>query len=291
MPLRVLVLGCNGMLGHKVGQVLGDSFEVWGTVRGEDTSLVSDKFLPPDRIIAGVDATELSSLENAFHLSAPDAVINCIGIIPQNETSKNPIACIGVNSMFVHQLAALCRNSGTRLIHISTDCVFSGAKGMYTETDFSDSRSLYGRTKYLGEVDTDRCLTIRTSIIGRELTSFTGLLEWFLSNRNGSVQGYTNAFFSGFSTLALSNIIGELLENHPNLSGLYHVSTERISKYDLLCQIRKSYGLKTEIKSAGEFQIDRSLDSTKFRQKTGIIIPLWSDIITEMAMDSAPYEE
>jgi dTDP-4-dehydrorhamnose reductase len=168
------------------------------------------------------------------------------------------------------------------MVHISTDCVFSGRTGRYREADVSDAEDLYGRTKYLGEVDESHCVTLRTSIIGKELSRKQGLLEWFLS-QTGSVQGFRNALFSGFTTLELSRIIEKILTEHPEKGGLYHVSSDPISKFDLLTLIKREMGLRIEIIPAEEPRLDRSLDSTKFRKEFNYTPPAWEEMIEELS--------
>ena len=186
--MRVLVLGAGGMLGHKLCQLYRTRFDTWTTVRSTNGAVRRYDLLAPDRILEGVDASRLPSIASAVDRVQPDAVINCIGIIKQLREAKNPLPSLTINALFPHQLAEICRASQARLIHISTDCVFSGRKGMYRESDVSDAEDLYGRSKFLGEIGGPGCLTLRTSIIGRELSTTSGLIEWFLSNRGGQVR-------------------------------------------------------------------------------------------------------
>ena len=183
----------------------------------------------------------------------------------------------------------MCFFPKIRLIHFSTDCVFSGRKGMYSEKDDIDTTDLYGLSKYLGEVDGDNCLTIRTSIIGKELNTKNGLFEWFLSNDGGAVEGYTNAIFSGFPTIVLAEILVKIISGFPELSGVWHVSSDPISKFDLLKLIAIEYGLQINIKPFADFLEDRSLDSSRFRNETGIIPPKWPELIRIMKEDPTPY--
>jgi dTDP-4-dehydrorhamnose reductase len=162
---------------------------------------------------------------------------------------------------------------------------------MYVEEDVADAEDLYGRTKYLGEIDGAGCLTLRTSIIGRELQTSSGLVEWFLSNHGGTVRGFSRAIYSGFTTLALARIIAGVLEHHPTLNGLYHVSSEPIDKYQLLRLLRDAYDLSIGIEPYPEVQIDRSLDSSRFRALTGLQPPTWPDMIRQMAEDATPYRK
>jgi dTDP-4-dehydrorhamnose reductase len=283
--MRVLVLGGNGMLGHKLAQRCRDHFDLWTTIRSASIGLQSKGLLLSESTIPGIDAHDFDSIIRACACVKPDVVINCIGIIKQLPAAKDSIPSISINALFPHRLAALCTACGIRLIHISTDCVFSGRKGMYTENDMPDAEDLYGRSKLLGEVTGEKCLTIRTSIIGHELNTSAGLLEWFLKNKGAAVRGYTNAIFSGFTTPALADIIIDIIKRHQNLSGLYHVSSELINKYDLLALIRDAYGVTVDIQPWPEVCIDRSLDSSRFRSETGFFPDTWLRMITDMATD------
>ena len=167
------------------------------------------------------------------------------------------------------------------MIHISTDCVFNGIKGNYTEKDFADADDLYGRSKFLGEVDYPHCLTLRTSIIGHELKGGLGLVEWFMA-QPGPVEGFTKAIFSGFPTVEIANIIGNHAIPHPQLSGLYQVSADPISKYDLLKLIAGQYGRQIAIEPSAELKIDRSLNSDRFRSASGYMPPAWPKLVARM---------
>jgi dTDP-4-dehydrorhamnose reductase len=287
---RVLVLGGAGMLGHKLCQLYRQRFEIWTTVRTGYREYARYNLFDPQRVIGGVEATNFDSVVRAIADVKPHAVINCIGIIKQLQSAKDPIISLTINSLFPHRLANLCRAGGVRMIHISTDCVFSGRKGGYSEADVSDAEDLYGRTKYLGEVDIPDCLTLRTSIIGRELSSASGLIEWFISNRGGKVRGYQGAVYTGFTTLALADIIAEVLENHPRLSGLYQVSSQPITKFDLLTLVNETYSLNIQIEPDRNFACDRSLDSSHFRRTTGFNPRSWAEMIAELYRDPTPYD-
>ena len=289
--MRVVILGGAGMLGHKLWQVYRNRFDTWATVRSTYREYARYNLFDRQRLLEGVNAFDFDTVVKALASVRPDVVINCTGIIKQLAAAKDPIVSLTINSLFPHRLANLCRAAGARLIHISTDCVFSGRKGRYTEDDVSDAEDLYGRSKFLGEINGPGCLTLRTSIIGRELQTTNGLVEWFLSNQGGRVRGYTRAIYSGFTTLSLAEIIANVIENYPDLSGVYHVAAEPISKYDLLCLLRDAYGVQVEIEPYAEVQIDRSLDSSRFRAATDFTPPSWSDMIKAMAEDSTPYDE
>ena len=289
--MRILVIGGTGMLGHKLWQAYRERFETWVTVRSGFHEYESYGLFDSKHMVGGVDVFDFGTVERAFAVVRPDAVINCIGIIKQLPSAQDPIISLTVNSLFPHRLAALCQAVGARLIHISTDCVFSGHKGMYRETDIPDAEDLYGRTKLLGEVSGPGVLTLRTSIIGRELKTANGLVEWFLSHREGPVRGFTQAIYSGITTQSFAKIIADVLLSYPLLTGLYQVSSDPISKYNLLCLLRDMFGRQIEIEPCPDPQINRSLDSSRFRGATGFVPLPWAEMVETMASDSTPYDE
>lgn len=292
--MRILILGGEGMLGHKVWQVLSARFETFATFRDFDGPWKRyPVFADADKscLIAGVDALNFSSVIRAFSQAKPDVAINCIGIIKQLKEAKDPFISIALNSLFPHQLADLSAVTGTRLFHMSTDCVFSGRKGHYTEDDIPDAEDLYGRTKLLGEVNRPGCLTLRTSIIGRDFAKQSAMLEWFLGNRGKKIQGYTGAIYTGFPTQTLARIMGDLVEKHPDLSGLYQVASAPISKYELLVKLRDAMKLDIEIEPYDNVRSDRSLDASRFLSATGYRIPSWDAMVAEVAKDPTPYDE
>lgn len=274
------------MLGHKLVQVLSRDFDVYATVRGRFEDFEKFEIFERAKIIEEVSAENLLTVEKAFEIVQPDVVINSIGIIKQLPNSKDTIQVLSINSIFPHQLAELAEKYEARLITISTDCVFDGEKGFYNEEDFPNAKDLYGKSKNLGEVSGKNCLTIRTSIIGRELETKHSLVEWFLQNDAEVVKGFKNAIYSGFPTVILAEIISDVIKNHKNLENLYHISSEPINKYDLLKLIREFYKKEIEIEPFGDFMIDRSLDSGKFRRETGFKPKSWREMIELMAKDS-----
>jgi dTDP-4-dehydrorhamnose reductase len=202
---------------------------------------------------------------------------------------KRQVKAISINSLLPQKLAKLCRIHDARLIHVSTDCVFSGKKGMYTEHDYPDAVDLYGRTKYLGEVEGHCCLTLRTSIIGRELNSRNGLVEWFLNCKDATVQGFRNAIYTGLTTIELARVIEMVMLSEKKITGVYHVSSNPINKYDLILKIKDAYGIIKEVLPVAVPAIDRSLDSNRFRQEMNYTPPTWDDMLFEMAADLTPY--
>jgi dTDP-4-dehydrorhamnose reductase len=289
--MKILVLGASGMLGHKLFQSWKDKFEVWATLRNDLGSYEKFGIFEKDRIFENAEAEDYEKIYQIIRDIKPDAIVNAVGIIKQLPTSKNVIKTLAINSIFPHKLQEMAEEAGARLICISTDCVFSGEKGNYKEEDVPDAYDLYGKSKNLGEVIAENCLTIRTSIIGRELQTSHSLVEWFLSNAGRKIKGYKNAIFSGFPTIVLAEILAEVITGHKDLSGLYHVSSEAINKLDLLELIRKAYQIEIEIEPSDEVKIDRSLDSAKFRNATGFKPKGWEEMINKMADDSTPYEK
>lgn len=279
---KVLVLGATGMLGHAMLRFFSASagYEVLGSAR-------SSGLLPRlpgtvrDKVICGIDVENHDSLIRLFATAKPQIVINCIGLVKQLAEANDPLSAIPLNSILPHRLAQLCCVAGARLIHISTDCVFTGKAGLYRETDPSDAQDLYGMSKFLGEVDYPNAITLRTSIIGHELDSSQSLVEWFLA-QNGNVNGYSKAIFSGLPTVELARVIRDFVIPSPELHGLYHVSAEPINKFDLLNLIAEVYEKTIDINRNEEVVIDRSLNSSIFRRVTGYEPPSWRKLITQM---------
>ncbi|MEH2561410.1 dTDP-4-dehydrorhamnose reductase family protein [Bradyrhizobium sp. AZCC 2289] len=279
---KVLVLGATGMLGHTTLRyfVNRNQYPVVGSVRSE----AGLRLLPTElrqNIAVGVDVSDSDSLMQLFVDVRPQIVINCIGLVKQLAQADDPLVALPINSLLPHRLARLCAVSNARLIHISTDCIFSGSKGMYREDDPSDARDLYGRSKFLGEVDYPHAVTLRTSIVGPELNSSHGLVGWFLSQRT-RVLGYTKAIFSGLTTVELAHVMHDFVIPHPNIRGVYHVSVDAIDKYALLRHVAETYGTTTAITPDDKLVIDRSLDSTRFKSATGYKPPAWPELITRM---------
>ncbi|HMQ04004.1 MAG TPA: SDR family oxidoreductase [Pyrinomonadaceae bacterium] len=289
--MRVLVFGTAGMLGHKIVQTLGNDHEVWGTVRNDASQITRFGFVDDSRIVPNVDVSNEGSVESTLRDVLPDVVVNAVGIVKQASNSNDVISALTVNSIFPHRLARLGQELGFRLITISTDCVFDGIRGGYTETDEPNARDLYGISKALGEIISDNVLTIRTSIIGRELATSQGLVEWFFANSGSRVSGYARAVFSGFPTIVFADIIRDLIVKHPELNGLYHVSSAPIDKFRLLELIRDKFDLPVSIERTENVVIDRSLNSDRFRAATSYAPLSWEKMIDLMASDPTPYKE
>jgi dTDP-4-dehydrorhamnose reductase len=279
---KVLVLGASGMLGSTVLRFFAraEGYAVVGSARSAHALALLPSELH-DRMIYGIDADNVDSLTRLFVTVRPDVVINCIGLVKQLAAADDPLAAIPINSLLPHRLAQLCAIAGARLIHVSTDCVFSGSKGDYRESDAADAKDVYGRSKYLGEVNYPHAVTLRTSIIGHELEGTHGLVAWFLAQK-GSVQGYSRAIFSGLPTVELARVMRDFVIPRPEMCGVYHVSAEPIDKCALLSLVARIYGKSIEIVRDDTLVIDRSLDSTRFRELTGYSAPTWPQLVQAM---------
>jgi len=289
--MEVMILGGSGMLGHKLWQVFASRFDTYVTLRRGFNSYKQYRLFDKARSIDHVSAEDFDSVARAIDTVRPAVVVNCIGIVKQAEAAKDPLASIEINALFPHRLAKSCQGRGMRLIHISTDCVFSGRKGNYREGDVPDAEDLYGRTKFLGEVSDEGCLTIRTSMIGQELETSNGLIEWFLSQEDKTISGYKKSVFSGFTTNAFAEVIAGIITKNPELHGVWHVASEPISKFELLSLVKQVYGLNIRIEPDETVVCDRSLNSERFRKVTGFVPPTWHDMIEQMYRDSTPYSE
>ena len=278
------------MLGHKLVQVFSDRFETFCTVRGTFSEVQRYGIFALDRTIENVNALDFSSVESAIEITDPDVIVNAIGIIKQLPSSKDVVQTLKINSIFPHLVGELARERGFRFITLGTDCVFRGDKGNYSESDVPDAIDLYGRSKQYGEVSEKNCLTLRTSIIGRELTTSHSLIDWFLS-QPGPVKGYSHAIFSGFPTVLLAELIANVIEEYPDLHGLFQVSSEPISKLSLLRLVKDKLGLPIEIVDHPDFRLNRSLDSSAFRSVTGFHPLPWAEMVDTMFSDPTPYDE
>ena len=282
--MKVLVLGGDGMLGHELFFQLRQRHETRVTLRQSLAAYSGYRLFERGNAFDGIDVRAAGSVEQVLRDYKPQAVINAVGIVKQRPESEEALMSIEVNSLLPHRLALGCKDVGAQLVHLSTDCVFSGKRGAYRESDLPDPLDVYGRSKLLGEVAGDGAITLRTSMIGRGLTRKGGLIDWFLAQR-APIQGYRNAIFSGLTTRELGRVIGLVIEKHPKASGLYHVSAEPISKFDLLTKLRTRLGSGPEIVPADEPRIDRSLDSTRFRSAFGYAPPSWDQMLDELAQD------
>jgi len=281
--LKILIFGGSGMLGHQLLLAYQGKYDVKVTLRNKLSFYAGIKVFNKNNTFPSIDLNDKQLVEKLLLEVKPDVVINAVGIIKQDNLSKSIISSIEMNALFPHQLAEYCKAINTKMIHLSTDCIFSGKKGFYNEADYPDSEDTYGRTKLLGEVSDSHCITLRTSIIGLELYRKRSLIEWFLSQK-GYVKGFNRAIYNGFTTKEMARIIEMVMFNWPNLSGVWHVSSEPISKFYLLSKLAERIYYPNEIVVDETFQCDRSLDGSRFRQATGYIPPSWDKMLGELAL-------
>jgi dTDP-4-dehydrorhamnose reductase len=289
--MKVCVLGAGGLLGHMLIRVLGETVDVYGTTR-ESRSISSPLaiFLPQDKWIDNVDASKFDSINKVFGATNFDTVINCIGLIKQRNAQTTEHEMMFINAEFPHRLAQVVNQQGARVIHISTDCVFSGDKGNYVETDTPDPVDVYGKSKLLGELNDSKNLTLRTSHIGRELTIRKSFIEWLLSQKSGHVEGYGHAIYSGLTSQELARLISELLNAKKGITGMFHVSSQPISKLEIIKKLNKLLNLEIDVIPDLKVQINRSLNSDKFRLATNLTPHNWDQMLSDFCKDQKNYE-
>ena len=280
--MKVLVLGASGMLGHAMVRVLSENhnLQVYGSIRSDKVKV----FFSPqnaENLVLCNDVTNFNDLTDIFDKVQPNVVINCISLDKVLLAKSSPLLMIPIYALLPHQLAKLCNGIDARLIHISTDGVFSGSRGNYLEDDPCDSQDIYGITKYIGEVHESHTITIRTSIIGHELKSKNGLVEWFLSQQV-QCQCFNRVIFSGFPTVVLAQIIRDFVIPNADLNGVYHIASNPISKRELLLLIAEVYGKKIELITNNKVENNRSLNGERFRIATGYIPPDWQSLVKSM---------
>lgn len=281
--MRVMILGVTGMLGNAMFRFLSENSRlvVYGTARAEDAGRYFSKNLAR-QIIAGVEVENHDSLVRTIAVVRPDVVVNCVGLVKQLASATDPLQAVPINTLLPHRLAALCEVAGARLVHFGTDCVFSGAKGNYLESDFPDANDLYGRSKLLGEVDYPHAITLRTSIVGHELSGHRSLVNWFLAQEGSAVKGFTRSIFSGLPTVELARVVCDFVLPNPQLHGLYHVAATPINKFELLKLVAQTYGKNIEIVPSDELDIDRSLKADRFNEATAYVPPEWPALVQRM---------
>jgi dTDP-4-dehydrorhamnose reductase len=291
---RVVVLGGTGMLGHKIFQVLRLRYPGTIAVVRQDVkqpNLRKIGLLQGADVVPGVDATDFDALRRRLEDWKPEFIVNCIGIVKQRDEATSAIPSITVNALLPHRLAEAAAGWGGRLIHFSTDCVFSGRTGGYSEEDLSDAEDLYGRTKFLGEVTAPNAITLRTSIIGRELTGHRSLLDWFLSQNGRTVRGFRRVIYSGVTTIEMAEVVARIIDDYPMLTGLFQAVSEPITKHDLLGLVRDAYGLNIVIEPDDSEVSDRSMRGVRFLDATGWRAPSWPEMVRALAADTTPYKE
>ena len=288
--MRVLILGATGMLGHKLGHLLPHRVaDTFATIRSRP-DLAECELFRDERVIDGVDAGDFRSLAAVLDRLKPAVIVNCVAVTLRREASADAVTSIALNAMLPHQLACWSAGHAARVIHFSTDCVFSGRTGGYSEASPPDAEDLYGRTKALGELAGAGVLTLRSSFIGRELANGTELLEWFLAQRGKRIRGFRQALYTGVSTLYLARLVADIIEHHPRLAGLYNLASEVITKFDLLRLARDAFKIEVDIDPDDGFVCRRNLDGSRLRQALGTPLPSWPAMMAELAADSTPYD-
>jgi dTDP-4-dehydrorhamnose reductase len=289
--MKVLILGVSGLIGHKLFQVLSTKFETYGTIRRLKKDHPSSLFFKNKNIIEDIDAYDFDRLSQEMHKINPDIILNCIGITKRKKEINIPYKAIYINSLLPHMLADWAKVRKKRVIHFSTDCVFNGKSGNYTEKSLTNSEDVYGRTKALGEINYQHTLTIRSSFIGNELFSHSEILEWFLNQKDSSVQGFTKAMYTGVSTIVLARIIEGIIIHNPNLSGLWQLAIDSpISKFELLRLAKKAFNLDTLIVPDDSVKINLNLNGSRLKKKINCVIPSWDDMMKELASESLTYK-
>jgi dTDP-4-dehydrorhamnose reductase len=289
---KVLVLGIEGMLGHVVGGVLSEDFNVVGTSRKSvDSDSPIRQILPNLLIHQNLDVRDESSIRKVVEVLRPEYVINCVGVIKQKLEPSSYVDCIDINSALPHRLASICGDFGSRLIHFSTDCVFSCKPGVKDLLTLPDPQDLYGRSKLLGELNHENSLTIRTSIVGRQISGSESLFEWLLSQKGKKISGYSKALYTGVTTKTLAKILKQIIAKEIDLHGVWQVASSEISKYDLLNLVNDKLNLGISIEENSDFECDRRLDGSEFTRSTSIEVPSWIEMIEEFKSDQANYRE
>jgi dTDP-4-dehydrorhamnose reductase len=288
--MRILILGVSGLIGHKLFQELSPDFEVFGTLHKSKNCYGNISLFSKPNIIETVNVAEFELLKGILCAINPDVIINCVGITKRKDEINDPLMALSINSVFPHKLANWTRNSGKRIIHFSTDCVFDGKVGNYNESSLTTAEDIYGRTKALGEIKYSHTLTIRSSFIGQELFGKTELLEWFLSQKGKKVKGFRNTFYSGVSTIFMARVVRNIILNYSNLSGLYHLAPEKpISKYDLICIAKEAYKVNVDIIPEDEHVHFPTLDGSKLRSEIDLRIPSWQEMMIELCSNKDFY--
>lgn len=289
--MNIVILGASGLIGHKLYQKLKPQFtNVYGVMRRSQKELQEFTIFDDTDLVYDIDVLDFEQLKGIFTVLRPDVILNCVGITKRKLEINDPILALSTNALFPHQLAKWAKEHGVRVIHFSTDCVFDGSLGNYNENSLTTGKDAYGRTKAFGEIRYDHTLTIRSSFIGRELLGKTELLEWFLNQKSPQIKGFTNALYSGVSTIYMSKVVGDIIESYPNLSGLYQLALPKpISKYDLLCLAKEAFNEQVEIIPDSDFSIKPTLDGNKLATAMNLQIPTWAEMMSELAQEKNIY--
>ncbi|MCB0363104.1 MAG: SDR family oxidoreductase, partial [Bdellovibrionales bacterium] len=288
----ILILGAGGMLGHKLAFLLNKNFEIYTTTRSPYSLYKKFEIFDPNRHIDQLDVLDESALSLAVKKIEPRVIINCVGLTTRKIDTQDSSLVIKTNSLLPHNLTAIAKRIKARVIHFSTDCVFSGSKGNYKESDLTDSRDLYGLSKVLGEVNHEPCLTLRSSIIGREILHHTELLEWLVSMQDQQVRGFSRVYYTGVTTNLMVKVVEDIILNHPELFGVYQLASPKISKYELLNLINEALQLNVSIQSDSQYQSDKSLDGSRLAKIVQSADKItWEDMIVDLIKEDKRYKK
>lgn len=285
--MRILILGGNGMIGHKMYQIISKvNVDTWVTLRNDLSTYFFSDIYNNNKVIDNIDLTDFKNLLNTLNNVKPDIILNACGITIRRGLEEIISNTILLNSALPHFLNEWVSKNNKRLIHFSTDCVFSGKRGDYLDTDIKDAYDLYGTTKSLGEiVDSKFAITLRGSMIGRELENKTELFEWFLQQNNKKIKGFSEVIYAGITTVKMAEIVLRLIKFYPNLSGIYNISSKSISKYDLLKMCNEYFAINSIIEIDNSYKSNKNLISDKFFIEIGIEKPNWTDLIRQLKDD------
>ena len=289
--MKILVLGGTGLIGNRLVRHLRENADVYASTRTDRGQIpVLEHILDPNKWIFRFNATDFQLLESEIGRLRPKVIVNCLGIVKQHISASDTETTILLNSALPNRLSSLAVKYEFKLIHLSTDCVFSGNTGNYIESATPDPVDLYGRSKTLGELNNSQDLTLRTSFVGREIKSFTNLFEWVRKNQNTKIVGYKKAIYSGLTTQVTSEIIERLIFDFSTLTGLWHLASEPISKFDLIQKLSDSLNLRLDIEVDEEFICDRSLNPGALTAMTGVVAPDWPTMLERYVLEQDWYE-
>ena len=278
--MKILILGADGMIGHKMAQSLSH-FDLYLNSRSHSNYL-QEYF--PNSTLSNFDFLN-QKIEDLLEKTSPDYIINAVGITIRRGASDN-YETIFLNSQLPKKIDFWCKENKKKQIHFSTDCVFSGDKGNYNDLDLPDTKDNYGKSKGEGEINSKSTLTIRSSMIGREIYNKTELLEWVISNKNKKIKGFDNVIYSGVTTFWMSKTVNEIIKNYPDLYGIYNISSPPISKYNLITIINTYFNLNIEIERDSSYYSNKSLNSDRFFSETNFKKPNWDEMLSNLYLDS-----
>ena len=286
--MKILILGGNGMIGHKMYQTISKIHkDTWVTLRKSLTSYSYSEIYNPEKVIDNIDLINFQTISNQLNKINPDIVVNACGITIRRGIETLKSNSIILNSALPHFLNEWVTSNNKRLIHFSTDCVFTGAKGDYIDNDNKDAYDLYGSTKSMGEViDSKYAITLRGSMIGSELENKTELFEWFLKQKNKKIKGFNKVIYSGITTTKMAEIVLKLIDQFPNLSGVYNISSKPISKFELLKLWNNLFDINANIEIDNSYTSNKNLISDNFYRTISMEQPDWVELSSQLNIDN-----